>query len=58
VTTIDNLKIISKEEAQKELIPVEKLKAYLTWRQKEFIEKYEGVRRNTENDNYSILKLN
>ena len=56
VTTIDNLKIISKEEAQKELIPVEKLKAYLTWRQKEFIEKYEGVRRNTENDNYSILE--
>jgi hypothetical protein len=56
VTTIDNLKVISKEEAQKELIPVEKLKAYLTWRQKEFIEKYEGVRRNTENDNYSILE--
>ena len=56
VTTIDNLKVIAKEEAQKELISVDKLKAYLTWRQKEFIEKYEGVRRNTENDNYSILE--
>ncbi len=56
VTTIDNLKVISKDDAQKELIPVEKLKPYLNWRQKEFIEKYEGVRRNTEHDNYSILE--
>lgn len=54
-TTIDNLSVIGKKDAQKELIPIEKLKDFLIWRQKEFVEKYEWVRRNTENDNYSIL---
>jgi len=56
VTTIDNLKVTGKSEAQKESIPIEKLKAFLAWRKKEFIEKYEGVRRDTENDNYSVLE--
>lgn len=54
--TIDNLKILGKKEAERELIPIEKLKDFLSWRQKEFIEKYEGVRYDTENDNYSILE--
>lgn len=53
VTTIDNLTIISRAQAEKELIPIAKLKDYLIWREKEFIEKYNGVRYNTENDNYS-----
>jgi Family of unknown function (DUF695) len=55
-TTIDNLTVIGKDEADQELIPVGKLKDFLTWRQKEFIEKYEGIRHNTEDDNYSILE--
>ncbi len=55
-TTIDNLTIIGKAEARKELIPIEKLKEFLKWRQKEFIEKYEGLRHDTENDNYSGLE--
>jgi hypothetical protein len=55
-TTIDNLTVIGRESAGKELIPIEKLKAYLIWREKEFIEKYEGLRHNTENDSYSMLK--
>lgn len=54
--TIDNLQIAGRDEAEKQLIPIEKLKNYLEWRQKEFIEKYEGVRHNTENDEYSILE--
>jgi hypothetical protein len=53
---IDNLIIIGRQEAQKELIPIVKLKDFLTWRQKEFIEKYDGVRYNTENDTYSVLE--
>lgn len=59
-TNIDNLKIIGPHEAEKELIPIEKLNSFLIWRQKEFIEKYEGVRCNTDNDSYSMLeaKLN
>lgn len=60
LNTIDNLTIVGKHETENKLIPIEKLKDFLTWRQKEFIEKYEGVRYNTENDEYSILeaKLN
>jgi len=55
-TTIDNLTVTGKQDAVGELIPIEKLKDYLIWRQSEFIEKYEGVRHNTENDSYAMLK--
>lgn len=54
--TIDNLKVVGRVEAEKELITIDKLKDYLKWRQKEFIEKYEGVRHDTENDEYSVLE--
>jgi len=56
VTTIDNLTVISNDQAEKELISIEKLKDYLIWREKEFLEKYDGVRYNTENDSYSSLE--
>ena len=56
VNNIDNLQIIGQAEVQKDLIPIAKLKDFLTWRQKEFIEKYEGERYNTENDQYSVLE--
>lgn len=56
VTTIDNLIVISKDQAEKELIPIVKLKDYLNWREKEFIEKYNGVRYDTENDSYLGLE--
>lgn len=53
---IDNLQVIAKSEAKKELVPISKLKDFLTWRQKEFVEKYDGVRYNTENDEYSMME--
>lgn len=56
VTTIDNVNIINPKDATSELIPLEKLKDFLTWREKEFVEKYKGFRHNTENDNYSGLE--
>ncbi|MEM6687284.1 MAG: DUF695 domain-containing protein [Bacteroidota bacterium] len=56
VTTIDNLKVISKAEATAELIPILKLKDFLIWREKEFIEKYKGIRHNTEEDNFISLE--
>lgn len=56
VNNIDNLQIIAKSEAKKELVPIAKLKDFLTWRQKEFVEKYDGVRYDTENDEYSIME--
>ncbi|MFD2909589.1 DUF695 domain-containing protein [Flavobacterium ardleyense] len=56
LTTIDNLKIIGKKEVEKELVPISKLKDFLNWRQKEFIEKYEGIRYDTEHDSFSLLE--
>ena len=56
VTTIDEIKIIGKKDAQKDLVPIEKLKSFLIWREAEFVEKYEGVRYDTENDNYATFK--
>lgn len=56
VNNIDNLQVIAKSEAKKELVPIAKLKDYLTWRQKEFVEKYDGVRYDTEDDEYSMME--
>jgi hypothetical protein len=56
VTTIDNLDVIAKGETQRELVPMAKLKEYLVWREKEFVEKYEGTRYNTENDSYAAME--
>jgi hypothetical protein len=55
VTTIDSVKIVGKDQAQKELIPIEKLKAFLLWRQKEFIEKYDGALQDTSGE-FSVLE--
>lgn len=56
ITAIDSLSIISPQQAEKELIPIAKLKDYLLWREKEFVEKYHEVRHNTENDAYSAME--
>lgn len=56
VTTIDNLTVIGKGKTEKDLIPIGKLKEFLIWREKEFIEKYDGVRYDTENDGFSRLE--
>ena len=55
-TTIDNLTITGPSGITQELIPVEMLKSYLTWRQKEFLEKYEGLRHDTNEDVYSLFE--
>lgn len=56
VTSIDHLAITGKDQVKGEFIPMSKLKDYLIWREKEFIEKYEGVRHDTENDAYSAFE--
>lgn len=55
-TTIDNLSITSPDQADGELIPIDKLKDYLVWREKEFVEKYNDTRHHTENDTYSAME--
>jgi len=52
-TTIDSIRIAGRDDTQKELIPIAKLKDYLIWRQKEFIEKYDGVSHNTADDKFA-----
>jgi len=56
VTTIDNVKILPKSAAAEELIPILKLKDFLIWREKEFVEKYKGIRHNTVEDNFISLE--
>lgn len=56
LTIIDNIKFKEKSEAEKELVPIEKLKSFIIWREKEFVEKYEGIRKKTENDNYISME--
>lgn len=56
VISIDNIKVIGKDAAEQPLIPIDKLKDFLLWRQKEFVEKYEGIRFNTENDIHSVFE--
>ena len=55
-TTIDNVQVTGKRNVIKELIPIEKLKEYLIWREREFIEKYEGVINSTEDDTYAVME--
>jgi len=52
-TLVDEVSIVGEQQAQQALVPITKLKDFLTWRQKEFVEKYSGMRRNTDNDTYA-----
>lgn len=56
VTLIDNVNIIGKEDADKDLIPIEKLNDFLIWREKEFVEKYEENYRYSEQDQFSMYE--
>lgn len=56
LTMIDRMTVIAKEHAEKELIPIAKLKDYLIWREKEFVEKYDDVRHDSEHDRYASLE--
>ncbi len=56
VTEIDQVFIVGKGDAAGELMTMDKLGPYLTWRQAEFVEKYEGERQNTEHGNYAIME--
>jgi hypothetical protein len=56
VTEIDQVYVVAKGDAASEVITMNKLSPYLTWRHAEFVEKYEGERRNTDDDQYSGLQ--
>lgn len=52
-TLVDQVTVVGEPQAQQALIPITKLRDFLTWRQKEFVEKYSGMRRETDNDTYA-----
>jgi len=55
-TTIDRINVVGKEYVTNELVPIAKLKDFLIWREKEFLEKYDGIRHNTKDDKYNMLE--
>ncbi|SFW84443.1 DUF695 domain-containing protein [Chitinophaga sancti] len=55
-TVIDAVDIAGPENAGRELIPIHKLKAYIDWREKEFVEKYDGLGFDKERDSYTALQ--
>lgn len=57
VTQIDSVEVVAAAEPGSETIPMTKLPDYLNWREKEFVEKYEGRRKNTENDRYTSTEV-
>lgn len=56
-TTIDNLTVVSKADAKKSLISITKLKDFLIARQKEFVDRQDGTRRNTDDDSYASYEF-
>ena len=54
-TLFDNILIAGPGADQPELIPLQKLNDFLVWKEKEFVEKYQGIRYNTDNDTYMLL---
>ncbi|UPT68178.1 MAG: DUF695 domain-containing protein [Sphingobacteriales bacterium JAD_PAG50586_3] len=56
VNTIDNIDVIARNEATDDLVPITKLKDFLIWREKEFVEKYDGVRYNTVDDEHAVME--
>jgi hypothetical protein len=56
VSLIDTVAFKSPAEAEAELVPIEKLKEFLTWREKEFVEKYSGKHHDTANDSYAAYE--
>lgn len=55
-TLIDNATIAGNASDDRDLIPIKKLSEFLLWREKEFVERYKGIRRDTENDEYAVLE--
>ncbi len=55
ITHIDNIDF-TERPAGTELIPIEKLNDYLLWREKEFVEKYDEIKYDASQDEYSVYE--
>ena len=56
LTNIDYLRIKSPEDSNKELISISKLKDYLRWREKEFVEKYKDSVYDSTDDQFALFE--
>lgn len=56
IQCIDKIDVIGPQNVHEELIPLDKLKDYLIWREKEFVEKYQDVRHDPSNDNFAAFE--
>lgn len=56
IEDLDSIEFLEKENGEKEWIPIHKLNDFILWRKKEYVEKYEGRRYDTENDTYATLE--
>ena len=56
ITLLDNVTVEARPTFDKDLAPIAKLQEYLIWREKEFIEKYEGTRYRKDNDAYATFE--
>ncbi len=55
-TQIDRLSVVHNVSSEITLNPISKLNDYINWREKEFIEKYEGIFHNSDESNYSSFE--
>lgn len=55
-TLIDHVEVGGAGPAGQQPVPMEKLRDFLAWKEKEFVEKYQGRRHDTEKDNYAALE--
>lgn len=56
INKIDQLTVKPPAEAERDLIPIYKLKDFLHWRMKEFVEKYEEVKYDNEDETFTLLE--
>ncbi|WP_276483459.1 DUF695 domain-containing protein [Paraflavitalea pollutisoli] len=55
-TAIDKVTVRGREQQEQELIPMGKLKDYLIWREKEFVEKYSDVWHDNGDGQYALME--
>jgi len=56
ITLLDQVSFVSPGVQKGDFNGIEKLDSYITWREKEFVEKHTGKRYNTENDSHSLME--
>jgi len=55
-TMIDTVDVVRECPEGKEPIPIDKLEEFITWREKELVEKYEGTYLDMDTDTYALME--